>query len=183
MDIRTSQTHPLEIGVVRAGHGRIGMTICPGKVGASQSGAPWMRDLGADLDLIKDEGFTVVVTLMEWWELRHYGVPHIGMEAKKRGLRWVNYPIVDGNIPSDEWGAAWEDLSSKLAKELNAFGGILIHCLGGLGRTGTIASMLLQDLGMPAEETVTLIRSKRPGAIENQLQEDFVENYRGWLVN
>lgn len=183
MELRTSQTDPLRISTLRTGRGRIGMTICPGKIGASQSGAPWMRDLGADLDLIKENGFTVVVTLMEWQELQFYRVPHIGMEAKKRGLRWVNYPIVDRNVPSDEWAPAWKDISTILRKEIDSFGGILVHCLGGLGRTGTVTSMLLQDTGIPAETSVDQIRSARPGAIENLLQEEFVRNYRDWVVS
>ena len=43
--------------------------------------------------------------------------------------------------------------------------------------------MLLQDMGMAADEAVTEIRKVRPGAIENELQEVFVGNYRDWSAS
>lgn len=179
---RTSITHPLDIPFVRAGCGRIGMTICPGKVGPSASGPAWRRDLAVDLDLIKDQGYTAMVTLMTWSELRAYQVPHLGIEAKKRGLRWINYPIQDQGIPAEEWKIAWRELSKALTKELGNFGSVLIHCLGGQGRTGVIASMLLQDMGLDAEDSIRTVREKRAGTIENELQEDFVYGYKEWLM-
>jgi ADP-ribosyl-[dinitrogen reductase] hydrolase len=177
---RTSAEFPLRIARTRAGRGAIGMTICPGKQGPSLTGRPWRRDLEADLEQILDARYETVVTLMEWNELRKYGVAHMKFSAARIGLNWIHFPIVDGNVPSDEMRQEWRDTSKKLCSDLNSLGNVLIHCLGGLGRTGTVASMLMQDLGVGAEESMEEIRKVRPGAIENELQEEFVRNYRDW---
>lgn len=179
-ETRTSQTDPLRIPRVRVGRGFIGMTICPGKKGASQTGLPWNRDLGRDLRDIADAGYKSIVTLMEWNEMRYYHMPHIKLEARKADLDWHHFSIIDRNIPNSEQVSEWRDLSKSLQRDIGNFGGVLIHCLGGLGRTGTVAAMLLQDLGMKADVSISEIRKLRPGAIENELQEVFVQNYRQW---
>ena len=62
----TSESHPLRIDAVAApGGGEIGMTFCPGKYQPTGLTANWQRDLGLDLDRIRDWGAVAVVTLME----------------------------------------------------------------------------------------------------------------------
>ena len=54
---KTSASHPLRIDAVTApGGGLIGMTFCPGKKQVSAVSGTWDRDLGADLDLIREWG-------------------------------------------------------------------------------------------------------------------------------
>ncbi|MCJ7795882.1 MAG: hypothetical protein MUQ56_03825, partial [Thermoleophilia bacterium] len=45
--------------------GEIGMTICPGKKGASPYGRPWDRDLGVDIEAVRAWRPDVVIILME----------------------------------------------------------------------------------------------------------------------
>jgi len=112
--------------------------------------------------------------------MRYYQMPHIKLEAPKADLDWHHFSIIDGNVPNSEQVAEWRDLSKSLQRDIGNFGGVLIHCLGGLGRTGTVAAMLLQDLGMTPDMAVTEVRKQRPGTIENDLQEAFVQDYRRW---
>lgn len=183
LDFRTSQSDPLRIAKLRVGRGAIGMTICPGKKGKSMTGPSWNRDLRVDLNDIAEAGYKSIVTLMEWNEMRYYNIPHIKLEARDAGIDWHHFSIIDGNVPDREQLPDWRELSAKLQRDIGNFGGVLIHCLGGLGRTGTVAAMLLQDMGMAADEAVTEIRKVRPGAIENELQEVFVGNYRDWSAS
>ena len=69
--MRTSMTHPLQIATLSlgAGLGRIGITFCPGKVQADAMTGSWNRDLGRDLDAVRDWGAVAVVTLVEDHEL------------------------------------------------------------------------------------------------------------------
>ena len=63
---------------------------------------------------------------------------------------------------------------------------VLVHCGGGKGRAGTFAACCLAMWGTPpalaadrpvlsAQEAVRLVRSLRPGSIETQEQEAFVQ--------
>ena len=51
---------------------------------------------------------------------------------------------------------------------------IVIHCKGGLGRTGTIAARLLVEFGAGPQTAIQSVRKARPGAIENSLQEQYI---------
>ncbi|MDP7292161.1 MAG: hypothetical protein QF497_08015, partial [Verrucomicrobiota bacterium] len=51
---------------------------------------------------------------------------------------------------------------------------IVLHCKGGLGRTGTIAARLLVELGMTPGNAILAVREARPGAIETSAQETYV---------
>ena len=64
---RTSVTDPLQIATIPVGESgaRIGITFCPGKKGASVFGAPWDRDLAADITIIEHWGAYAVLTLIE----------------------------------------------------------------------------------------------------------------------
>ena len=65
---------------------------------------------------------------------------------------------------------------------------VLVHCGGGKGRAGTFAACCLAMWGEPpsldltaarpvlsAQEAVRIVRSLRPGSIETQEQEAFVQ--------
>ena len=65
-------------------------------------------------------------------------------------------------------------LSLKAYIEVN---NIVIHCMGGKGRAGTIAAILLIDFGYDNKKAIEIVREKRKGAIETEEQEKFILNY------
>lgn len=177
MSILTSQTHPLRIEPVTApGGGLIGMTFCPGKHQMGGLGGHWRRDLVLDLEVIRDWGAVAVVTLMEEHELHRYQVASIGAEVTARGMAWLHLPIVDVNIPDAAFETLWQEAGPRLCAWLRAGERVLLHCRGGLGRTGTIAARLLIELGLPPEEAIRAVRAARQGTIETGAQEAYVRS-------
>jgi protein-tyrosine phosphatase len=56
--------------------------------------------------------------------------------------------------------------------------GVVVHCMGGLGRTGVIAACVLVTLGRTAEDAIAEVRAARgPRCVENRAQEDFVARF------
>jgi hypothetical protein len=55
--------------------------------------------------------------------------------------------------------------------------GVIVHCLGGVGRTGTVLGRALRDLGHSADEAVAAIRAHRPSWPESPWQEGIVRGY------
>ena len=51
---------------------------------------------------------------------------------------------------------------------------MVLHCRGGIGRTGTIAARLLVEFGVAPEEAIRMVRRARPGTIETPAQEEYV---------
>ncbi len=182
---RTSATDPLLIATISLGakHGKLGLTICPGKQGESIYGAPWQRDLGADLVAIKAWGGHAVITLMEQHEMDNDQLPDLGASVKALGMDWYHLPIVDEFIPDQTFSDRWLSAGVRIREQLRSGRNILIHCRGGLGRTGLVAAKLLIELGWGVEDAISTVRDVRPGAIENQPQELYVREQQAVSAN
>jgi hypothetical protein len=106
--------------------------------------------------------------------VRFLGVPDLPEMARRYGLRWYHLPIVDASIPDGDFEIAWQTVGVELREILLEGGKIVIHCRGGLGRTGMIAARLLVELGMEPEAAIKAVRKVRPGAIQTISQEEYV---------
>ena len=170
--MRTSQSHPLQISIVKPGKdtGRIGITFCPGKVQPGAMFGSWNRDLGLDLDAIADWGAVAVVTLVEEHELTTLKVPDMGNQIRARHMDWFHLPIPDVSVPDATFEQHWESVAPDLMSRLRAGFDVLVHCKGGLGRAGTIAARLMIGMGVPPAQAVKAVRAVRPGAIETNAQ-------------
>jgi ADP-ribosyl-[dinitrogen reductase] hydrolase len=176
---KTSETHPLRIDAVTVGPlgGEIGMTLCPGKRAASAFAGEWERDLDADLAVVAHWGADVVVSLMEPHEFVQLGVPELAGRIPA-GIAHLVLPIVDGGVPSGTWERAWIKEGPRLRERIALGGSILIHCRGGLGRTGLVAARLLVEFGEEPARAMRRVRAARPDAIENRRQEEYVRRQR-----
>jgi protein-tyrosine phosphatase len=175
--MRTSETHPIRIDPLPVGKGLLGLTFCPGKRGDSVYGAPWARDLETDLTAIRGWGAGLVVTLMERFEFDLLGVPDLPDRVIAADMVWTHLPIRDVDVPSDPFDAAWPGVRADLTRRLAAGERVILHCRGGLGRTGLVAALLLIEEGVAPEEAIRTVRAARPGAIETRAQEDYVRTY------
>lgn len=173
---RTSITDPLRIDTVAVPgvHGRIGMTICPGKKYAWGRHGAWHRDLETDLAAIQHSGAHTVISLIEDHEFETLQVAGLGATARARGLDWRHWPIRDRDIPDERFETCWAHDIETIAARLRTGHGIVLHCMGGLGRTGTVAACLLMHFGLPASDAAERVRAARPGAIETGPQMDYV---------
>ena len=166
---RTSEDSPIRIATVTPGdgHGRIGITLCPGKTDPHGMSGAWARDLDTDLDAIQRWGATAVVTLIEDHEFDLLRVRDLPGKVRDRHMEWWHLPIEDGKSPparafEDGWAVAGEALRDRLRLGFD----VLVHCRGGLGRAGTIAARLLVELGERPGGAIRRVREVRPGAIE-----------------
>ena len=179
MPTRTSLTHPLRIDAMPCGGGLLGMTLCPGKqVGCSNTGDPWARDLPLDMRVIAGWGATTLVSLMEEHELAEFGVSELGKVAEAAGLEWHLLSIRDVDVPDERFERLWVYSGHVLRRKLKAGERIVLHCRGGLGRTGTIAARLAIESGSPPEDALRRVREARPNTVETPKQEAYVLRQR-----
>ena len=87
-------------------------------------------------------------------------------------------PIVDLKAPDHEFMNKWQTTKVLLKNDLIEGKNIILHCMGGKGRTGTIAAILLIEFGERYKEAIKIVREKRKGAIETKEQEEFIFSYR-----
>jgi len=179
MPANKSVISPLRIDAVEVpgSGGLIGMAACPGKdeyAGLGIPPGPWKRDLELDLQVISDWGAQALVSLIEDYEFELLGVPELPEMTEHFGIRWFHLPIVDVSIPDRRFEEVWETAGKELRRILADSGRIVLHCRGGLGRTGMIAARLLVEFGMDPRAAIARVRQARPGAIQTREQEEYV---------
>ena len=174
---RTSASSPLRIASVTPGdgHGRIGITLCPGKTDPAGMTGSWARDLDTDLDAIQRWGATAVVSLITDEELDGLSVQGLPAAVQDRHMEWLHAPIPDGWPPGRDFEDAWAVAGEAVRDRLRLGFDVLIHCKGGLGRAGSVAARLLVELGASPDEAIRRVRDARsPYAIETTAQEAHV---------
>lgn len=176
---RTSVGSPIRVDLLPESElrlpGRLGMTFAPGKK-APGIDVRWARDLRTDLTAIKEKyGASWLVTLMEEWELEHLGIPDLFTVAQELGLATKHVPIVDGGVPRSM--EVMSDLVGEIVDALGRGETVVVHCRGGLGRTGTAAACCLVGRGHTAEAAIRTVRYARPNTVETTLQERFVHDF------
>ena len=91
---------------------------------------------------------------------------------------WDKFISSNEKLPDKDFKYKWETTKVLLKNELIDGKNIVLHCRGGKGRAGTIAAILLVEFNYEKQEAIDLVRSRRKGAIESKIQEDFIFSYR-----
>ena len=154
--------------------GRIGMTPCPGTARFSSARESWQPAIGDDFDVIAAWGAAAVLTLLQSAELTRPALADLRSHTGRRGMASYHLPIRDGSVPATEFEARWKEVGGTLRGLLAERRDVLVHCMGGLGRSGMIAARLLVELGEEPRLAMQRVRAARPGAIENAAQEAYV---------
>ncbi|OYU49556.1 MAG: protein phosphatase [Rhizobiales bacterium PAR1] len=142
------------------GGARIGICRLPGRSG----------DLEGDLAMIRQWHPDLVISMTEAAEMAEKGAGNLIVRLADLRLAHAHFPIRDYGVPDAE-ETGWAALSPRLQAILERNGRLLLHCLGGKGRSGMVAMRLLTERGMAAEEALKRIRNTRPGAVETDAQE------------
>lgn len=90
------------------------------------------------------------------------------------GLRVRREPIADFGAPSEGVLARCVDFVTQRWREEQA---VVVHCLAGRGRTGTVLAACLVADGLGADEAIATVRRLRPGSIETRAQEASVRAF------
>ena len=77
---------------------------------------------------------------------------------------YVHWLIEDGPAPERAILVALADLVNDLRRARKR---VLIHCAGGINRSGLLSAAALMRDGMSATEAIETVRSRRPGALIN----------------
>lgn len=158
---KTSITHPIRVDwIVDDLAGKVGLTLAPGKHGTSKvDRGAWARDLHADLDALVAHGMHTQVCLLEDHELESLKIPRLVEEAQRRKIAVVRLPIPDGGVLPDVNDV--RDLVVDILDAAHAGNNVVIHCMGGLGRAGTIGGCVLVAHGLHVDDALARLRERR----------------------
>ncbi len=156
--------------------GRLGLTFLPGKRGASSRypGHTYRRNAADDLAAMRAQGVVLLTLLVEDEELDRWSDPTLVAIGSAVGVEVRRYPIPDGGAPD-------HDLMVRIQADIHearARGDVAVACMGGVGRTGTVAACALVRNGLNADAAIGRVRQVRhPEAVETAEQERFVRAY------
>jgi hypothetical protein len=131
------------------------------------AGMPYPRP-GVDWEALHDRGFGLVVRL-------HPG-DYDPAPLDVRDVRLTD--LHGGAVPSDPEAEAervWE-AARIAAGAVEAGTGVVVHCVGGTGRTGTVVACALRLLGRSTDEAVASVQAHRPKWPESPWQEELVRS-------
>jgi protein-tyrosine phosphatase len=150
----------LNIHDLPAGGGKLALMPLPGRSGAYD----------ADLAEVVAWGPDIVISMTSSKEMERHGAATFGADLQARGIRWVHLPVEDFGAPSTEISTRWPDLSEVVRRVLGQDGRVLVHCLGGCGRSGMVVLRLMLDSQEPPEAALDRLRAVRPCAVETEDQ-------------
>lgn len=157
----------------RIGPGRVGLTVLPGR-------RDWRRRLDDDLTALREQGIDAVVCLVPHEELERYGVPALLQAYAEAGLPQLHLPLLDQQGTS---AATLHEASAWIEAQVSAGRRVLVHCVGGLGRSGMVAAAWLCSRGATADEALACVRAARgPRAVETAVQEQCVRAFAAMRV-
>tara|TARA_B110000263_G_scaffold173696_1_gene151606 strand:- start:681 stop:1175 length:495 start_codon:yes stop_codon:yes gene_type:complete len=132
------------------------------------SAIPTSKD---EIKWIQEEGVKSIVTIRE-------------EPLDEDWINGMNYL----HVLSDDMGVpSFDDLKISvdyIHKKIQNKEPVLVHCLAGLGRTGTIlACYLIKYEKMSAVDAIQHVREKRYGSIQSLVQEEMIFQYENFLLD
>ena len=158
-------------------NGKVFLTCFPGRNGEKIS---FKEDIFIEeLNNFSSQNTSTVVTLVEDKEIENLcDKKFFVRKIYSHNLKWIHMPIEDLKAPNHKFIEKWQTTKVLLKNDLMEGRNIILHCMGGKGRSGTIAAILLIEFGAKHKEVIEIVRKQRKGAIETKEQEDFILSYR-----
>ena len=148
------------IAELAVGGGMLGIGPMPGR------GGTYARDLAEVLDW----GPALALTMTTLAELEAKGAGGLPGDLAAAGVEWLHLPIADYGAPSGETLVAWPGAAARVRGVLAAGGKVWVHCMGGCGRSGTVALRLMVEVGEESRAALVRLRQVRPCAVETPEQ-------------
>ena len=150
----------LEIAEFSALGGTLALCPMPGRSG----------DYTADLAVLLAWHPALVLTMTSEPELASKGAVGLPADLATARIAWTHLPVPDFGTPKPETAALWPEASARARAILCAGGKVLVHCMGGCGRSGMAALRLMVDAGEDPDTALALLRAARPCAVETKAQ-------------
>ncbi|MBK6465979.1 MAG: protein phosphatase [Rhodobacter sp.] len=163
----------MSIAILAAGGGKLALSPLPGREGS----------YAADLADLVAFAPALVLSMTTAEETAARGAWRLAEDLARHGIRWRHLPIADFGVPNGETAALWPAASVEARGLLAAGGRVLVHCMGGCGRSGMAVLRLMVETGEDPAAALVRLRAQRPCAVETPAQLDWAAGRAGAVVS
>ena len=149
----------------------------PGRLAISPRprGGEWLKD---EIRTWSQSGIDVVVSLLTRDEMKDLELNEEAELCRAHNISFISFPIDDLSVPASRSEAL--NLISALDRLLVEGHRIVIHCRGGIGRSGLLAASLLVNSGIEPEAAIRQASDARGFSVPETAQQiqwvrDFAE--------
>ena len=139
---------------------------------ARPRGNDWLDD---EIKWLKIREVDCLVSLLENSEEWDLGLQREGEFCKNWGIEFINFPIKDVNIPTNE--NEFIQLAIELANQIRENKKVVIHCRMGIGRASILAAAIMINLGFEGKDVFDIIGKYR------ELKVPDTEEQRDWILS
>jgi protein-tyrosine phosphatase len=133
--------------------------------------------LQADLEMARDAGVDILVSLLTREDSEDLGLIDEGRIARQLGMRFISYPILDRCTPPDL--ADFRELVADLRDQVRAGKSVGAHCRGCIGRATVLIASVMIALGWDATEALRLIEKARGFPVPDTPEQlEWILNFR-----
>ncbi|MDF1726188.1 MAG: hypothetical protein P1U53_00430 [Sulfitobacter sp.] len=134
------------------------------------------RPASQDFAALRAEGATRILSLLEPAEATDLGLQDEAALCAANSLAFTHYPIPDYGLPDPD---TFDALVERLFAGLEGGENLVLHCRGGIGRSGLVAAALLIRTGVAAEQAMRQVSAARGcDTPETPQQRAFILNWR-----
>jgi protein-tyrosine phosphatase len=148
------------VHALTVGGGILALCPLPGRGGA----------YAADLAHLKEWKPSMLISLVTEVEFLAEGATTLGADISDAGSRWAHLPITDYGVPDEAFVEQWPEVRDAALAALRGGGRVLVHCMGGCGRSGMVMLRLMIEAGEAPDQALARLRQARPCAIETEAQ-------------
>ena len=147
--------------------------VVPGKLAASgMPGSPYGGSFHGPGTLAEDLQFAAAQNIGALVSLTETALDEA--EVSAAGLEYLHLPVADMRAPAiDDCRRFVDFVTDRNGKGV----AVLVHCVAGRGRTGTMLACFFVREGCGPLESLERVRRLRPGSVETEAQEAVVIEY------
>jgi protein-tyrosine phosphatase len=132
---------------------------------ARPRGGDWLDD---EMRCLTAAGVSVLVSLLTDTEMTELGLSAEPQAAHAAGLAFHQLPTPDRHVPDP---AASITLAATLREHLAAGQSVALHCRNGIGRSSTLAAIILIQDGIEPDQVWSLISAARGLTVPDTLDQ------------
>ena len=129
-----------------------------------------------DIDYLQSIGITQIISMLQPSEVISLGLEREQEICESKDILFKEFPIEDRSVPSL---ALMRHVVEEIIDDIQCGQHIVVHCRGGIGRAGTLASCVLIGLGSRPDRAIEIVSDARGCSVPDTTEQlNFIRSFK-----